>query len=279
MKGHASTSRHPRVIEVRDAKQPRVDAMESSVTHAEHGLVFVREGVVTIEYGRPIRAEPGTVVIVPAGVPHRGLGARELWATSVGFCASCFELPETHRLMRPFACVRRGALPAVSIPSKRRRPLLRRFEDLKVEAEHGGPESLELLRAHLALILGEICRAMPGAELESATELRSGDLVSEALDFIQAHALTPISLQEVASAVHRSPAHVTTSVRKATGHSVGSWIAAARVAEATRWLSHTDASLDEIAGAVGWTDKNHLIRQFKKVHGVTPGAWRRGQRG
>lgn len=67
-------------------------------------------------------------------------------------------------------------------------------------------------------------------------------------------------------------------MKQATGHTVGAWLTATRVAEAASRLAHTDESLDEIAERVGWRDKTHFIRQFKKAHGMTPAAWRRLQR-
>jgi len=106
----------------------------------------------------------------------------------------------------------------------------------------------------------------------------AGSLVADALEFIQKHCLSAMSLKDVAANVHRTPAHVATTVKKVTGYSVGEWIRSGRVAEAAARLVHTDDSLDEIASHVGWQDKTHFIRQFRKSHGTTPAAWRRQHR-
>ena len=45
---------------------------------------------------------------------------------------------------------------------------------------------------------------------------------------------------------------------------MGEWILTGRVAEAARRLAHTEDSLDEITHHVGWQDKTHFIRQFRK---------------
>ena len=79
--------------------------------------------------------------------------------------------------------------------------------------------------------------------------------------------------------MHRTPAHVTSTVKQATGYSVGEWITSARVAEAASRLAHTDDPLDAVAEHVGWRDKTHFIRQFRKVQGETPAAWRKRMRG
>ncbi len=247
--------------------------MPHPVTHAENALLFILQGHIEFEHGRKLAAGKGSLVVVPAGVPHRSVLGRDLDVWSAAFCTSCLGWSETHRLMQPFARVRRGALPIVPIPSRRRRHLARVFGELQSETERTTPESLDLLRAHLTLILGEVLRAMPQPQEPTSPH----SLVSAALEFIHLHALQPLSLKEVAAAVHRSPAYVTTCVRKATGQSVGAWISAAKVAEATRWLLHTDASLDEITVRIGWQDKTHFIRQFRKAYGQTPAAWRKEQ--
>lgn len=50
-----------------------------------------------------------------------------------------------------------------------------------------------------------------------------------------------------------------------------------RVDEATRRLTQTDASLAEIAAAVGYCDQSALTRQFRAMVGVTPGQFRRNR--
>lgn len=253
--------------------EPTITA-HAETSHTEHGLTFLLDGWFRMEHGAPIEADAGTVTVVPAGVPHRPLAGENLEYWLVGFCASCVDLDESRLLMSPFRRVRRGTLPVVEIPARRRRRLERRFQDLREECGRGAPESAELVRSVLLLILGEVRRAMPGV----ASEAPAGTLVSEALEYIQRECLSPVSLKDVAAAVHRSPAHVAATVKAATGHSVGEWIAAGRVAEAASRLAHTDDSLDAIAEHVGWQDKTHFIRQFRKAYGETPAAWRRARR-
>jgi AraC family transcriptional regulator, transcriptional activator of pobA len=248
------------------------------VSHTEHGLSFVVDGWFSMGHsGAPtsveVRGEPGTVTLIPAGAPHRAIDGENLEYWMVGFCASCVRLDESHRLMRGFRDARSGALPVITIPKGRRAALLRYIRELGRESERRTPESPELVRSLLLLVLAEVHRAP-----QSAPEVPTGSLVAEVLGVIQRRGLEPISLRDVAQAVHRSPAHVASTVKRATGYTVGEWIVAARVAEAAARLAHTDDSLDAIAEHVGWRDKTHFIRQFRKAHGVTPAAWRRTQR-
>jgi AraC-like DNA-binding protein len=78
--------------------------------------------------------------------------------------------------------------------------------------------------------------------------------------------------------VRRSPPHVTTVVRRATGRSVQAWIITGRLAETRRRLAQTDEHVDVIAKRVGYADVAHFIRLFRRAHGMTPAAWRTRQR-
>ncbi len=244
------------------------------VSHTEHRLVYVVDGHLRMMHGSLIKVEAGSVMVVPAGAPHRPVEKQELESWIAGFCAACYQLDEGQLLMSPFRRVRHGALPVVFIPKTRRQRLLRLFRDLKDECDRGAPESSELVRSSLLLLLGEVHRAMPVDENTAFT----GSLVSDALQFIQQRCLDPISLKDVAATVHRTPAHVAFVIKQSTGHSVGEWIRTGRVAEAARRLAHTEDSLDKITHHVGWQDKTHFIRQFRKSHGVTPAVWRRQHR-
>ncbi|MCG8557944.1 MAG: AraC family transcriptional regulator [Proteobacteria bacterium] len=246
----------------------------AETSHTEHGLTYLVDGWFRMEHGTEIKAEPGSITVVPAGAPHRPIEGRNVEYWLVAFCASCVQLDEGQLLMSPFRKVRRGALPVVVIPRSRRRRVRQLLRELRDECERNAPESRELVRSLLLLLLGEIRRAMTATQIAGP----DGALVSQALEFVQQRCLDRISLKDVAAAVHRTPAHVASSVKKSTGYSVGEWINSGRVGEAANRLVHTDDTLDEIANRVGWRDKTHLIRQFRKVYGATPAAWRKRHR-
>ncbi len=61
----------------------------------------------------------------------------------------------------------------------------------------------------------------------------------------------------------------------ATGHSPLEYVQHLRVGEAKRRLERTDAPIDEISWSVGYEDPAFFRRLFKRMTGVTPGAYRR----
>jgi len=243
-----------------------------AVSHTEHVVSYQVAGTLRMDQGQILETGPGMITILPSGAPHRSLGGRNVGLWLVGFCAVCHELNETHPLMNMFRRVRLGALPVVPLPPERHPYFVGLLEALKKETEQHTPETPVVIRSLLMLVLAEVSRAMRGHDQEMLQP--RGSLTADALAFIQAHCLTPISLKDVAAAVNRTPAHVTAVLKKNTGFSAGQWITAGRLGEAAMRLAHTDDSLEIIAESVGWADVTHFIRQFRKAHGQTPAAWR-----
>ncbi|UWQ34192.1 AraC family transcriptional regulator [Leisingera sp. M527] len=242
--------------------------------HAEHGLVFAREGWFTMEQRYETLSLAGSVTIVPAGVPHRPLAGEDLDYWLLGFSAGGFGLDEEQAVMRPFAEVRLGASPVIHLENAAQARLQLWFETLAREAEGQNELTADVQRSLITLILSEVSRAMPSADEDT----QRSPLVAAALRYIQRHSLSPISLSDVASAVSRTAPHVAAVVKADTGFTVGTWITSARLAKAAQLLQHTDIPVDQIAPHIGWQDTTHFIRQFRRIYGVTPAAWRKKQR-
>lgn len=253
-----------------------------SGAHAPHGprhhtgdvLTYLVAGRADLRIGHPLAVEVGSFVILPAGVPHSAGPQEAFEAWGVLFCCTCVGLTPTSPLMEPFRRVRQGAAPVVPVVTERRPGVVALFERLHEESLRTAPEAAEVADALLRVLLGELLRAAPSADSPAHPDTLAGRAVAH----IQTHALGPLSLKDVAEAVHVTPTHLATVVRQETGHTVGDWIRSVRVAAASRWLLHSDASLDDIASRVGWNDTTHFIRQFKRVQGTTPAAWRRAVR-
>lgn len=258
-------------IEILFWQTPSVEAHET-VAHTEHVLSYMVSGSLKMDHGQPLESGPGMFTVLPSGVPHRSLGGGEVGLWLIRFCATCHQLDEMHPIMEVFRRVRLGALPVFCQPRERQAHLAGLLEAFHSEAGKDTPESPDVLRSYLFLVLAEANRAMRSVAPQSNPA--TGSLVGDALAYIQANCLNPISPKDVAAAVHRTPAHTTAMLKKATGFSAGQWITSGRVSEAARRLTHTDDSMEMIAEHVGWKDVTHFIRQFRKAYGKTPAAWR-----
>ncbi len=239
--------------------------------HVEHGLILVLNGWFTMEQRYEALSLPGSVTIVPAGVPHRPLAGENLDYWLLGFSAGGFGFDEAQSIMRPFAEVRLGTVPVVALDQLAQQRIQAWFQALAAETTLQTPESADVQRSLITLVLAEVSRARP----RTGEDTQTSALVARALLFIQQQSLSPISLSDVADAVGRTPAHVAAVVKSETGFTVGTWITSARVAKAALLLQHTDLAVDQIAPHVGWQDTTHFIRQFRKIYGMTPARWRK----
>jgi AraC-like DNA-binding protein len=255
--------------------QRSIDDSHSSrrlpVTHSFAALAFYTGGQACVQQRGRWLLEQGDVLLVPAGEPHQLLEAQEAEIWGLGFCVPCFAADDAGLLLEPFERVRSGASPTVRIPSERHAFLLELFRELQDTSRSrrdGEPHAVQ--RSLLTLILNEIRRASWG----DANTSKQKSVVANSLSFIERNCLRSLTLKDVAAAVKRSPAYVTTALTRATGRSAVEWIIAGRRAEARRLLLHSDERVDAVAERIGYADSTHFIRLFQREHGATPAAWR-----
>lgn len=259
------------VVGHQSARNP-TGRMRRPVTHTYAALAFFTGGRTRLELNGEWTLRAGDVLLVPPGVPHRTLERERADVWMLGFCVPCFVSAGASLLLTPFERVRDGAAAVIHIPRERRAflaSLFRELDALKADESH------EVVQRSLAtLILAEVERSTSEGGLRTA---RGGGIVVDALRFIERHCLGRITPRDVATAVKRSPAYLTTVLKQATGRSAGEWIVAGRMAEARRLLLHSDERIDIIAERVGYADQTHFIRMFRRAHGATPAAWRNAQ--
>jgi AraC family transcriptional activator of pobA len=241
------------------------------VTHSFAALAFYTGGQACMEQRGRWVLRPGDVLIVPAGEPHQLVEAHQAEFWGLGFCVPCFAAEDAGLLLEPFERVRSGASATVRIPSGRHAFLLELFRELQEASRSdrdGEPDAVQ--RSLLTLILSEVRRASRA----DADASRPKGVVASSLSFIERNCLRSLTLKDVAAAVDRSPAYVTTALTRATGRSAVEWIIAGRMCEARRLLLHSDEKVEAIAERVGYADPTHFIRLFRREHGANPAAWR-----
>lgn len=244
-----------------------------SAVHSYAVVMLVLRGETKVRHAGDLVLRAGDVHLIPPGDAH-GREHSDAECMGLGFYPEALSSDAEERASRlgPLLRVRGGCHPVLRpTPVQRRRLLrwMRLMEEEQTRQERGSDEaSLSLLR----LVLVELERmAFPDVVPESS----SMGLSRRALTYIETHCLEPLSLAKVARELGRSAPHVAAVVRQETGRSVGEWILECRMAEARSRLRHTDERVDIVADRVGYADVTHFIRLFRRVHGVTPAAWRR----
>jgi AraC-like DNA-binding protein len=265
------------VVAARRAADDQEAPCHAPVTHSYAALAFYTGGRSRVEQHGEWNVGEGDVLLVPAGEPHRMIEMRRPEYWGLAFCVPCFAADGAAALLEPFERVRDGAAAVVRIPAARHAYLEGLFRELeRVGGEPAGTgDTVDAVqRSLLVLILNEIDRA---ASVAAGSRVARSSVVVDSLRFIERNCLRRLTLGDVAAAVGRSPAYVTSALTQATGRSAGEWIVSGRMAEARRLLLHSDEMVDVIAERVGYADATHFIRMFRREHGATPAAWRTAQ--
>lgn len=243
----------------------RVD--EPLRSHAAACLGIYLGGRATVELRGEWALETGDVLVVPAGQPHRPLSAERADIWGIGF--SVEPGVASDELLDPFERVRDGYAPVVRLAANRQPLLESLLRELRAAVAHPSP-SAATARSLLTLIMREVSE---GAWSSMPVE-RGRDIVAESLHYIERRCLEPLSLDRLGRDIGRSPAYLTTALKRATGRSAGGWITAGRMAEARRRLRYSRDTVGTIARHVGYADPTHFIRVFERTHGSTPSVWR-----
>ena len=91
-----------------------------------------------------------------------------------------------------------------------------------------------------------------------------------ALDYIQAHLSTDISLEHLAQTVGMSRHHFSRLFKQSMGYSPYQYVLRCRVERAKRLLLQRQISIAAIALTVGFASQSHFTQHFKRIVGVTP---------
>ncbi len=103
-------------------------------------------------------------------------------------------------------------------------------------------------------------------------------IVRKAMAYLHAHYAEDISRDKVARYVGVSERHLTRCFREELGITPMTYLSRYRVSQAKAMLKTGEKSLTEIALTVGFSDGAHFSHVFQREVGVSPGAYRRGQR-
>jgi AraC-like DNA-binding protein len=144
---------------------------------------------------------------------------------------------------------------------------LRSHRLLRIEASSNDPLARdELMIALLSEALGLTQR------IAGAPSLR---VVNIAKQFLHAHLCEPISLNEIARAVHVSAAYLTDAFTRSEGMSLGRYRRRLRLTRALVDLPRCE-DLTRLAIDLGFSSHAHFSDAFKSLYGLSPSAFRVG---
>ncbi len=98
--------------------------------------------------------------------------------------------------------------------------------------------------------------------------------VAAAVAHVRAHCTERVRVGDVAAAASMSVVQLERATRRIIGISLRQLLVRFRVEHAIGLLATTDLTLSDIAARCGYYDQSALTRQFRRVVGVSPGAYR-----
>lgn len=101
------------------------------------------------------------------------------------------------------------------------------------------------------------------------------DIIPGIIDYIEKHASSQISMNEMAKKYFYSPAYFSRAFKKNFGVSFSAYVQSVRVQKVIELLDCTTLSVEKISEKIGYHDKRELNRAFKNVTGTTPGEYRK----
>jgi signal transduction histidine kinase/CheY-like chemotaxis protein len=104
-------------------------------------------------------------------------------------------------------------------------------------------------------------------------------LVRACLAYIHAHFAEPISLSDLAFHVGLGERHLGRCFRQEMGVTPFVYLNRYRIRQAQTLLEAGDQTVTEVAREVGFSDSSYFTRVFRREVGISPSAYRRGERG
>jgi AraC family transcriptional regulator, arabinose operon regulatory protein len=101
-----------------------------------------------------------------------------------------------------------------------------------------------------------------------------GSALERAMRYLEARVDGNIQVAELAAIVQMSASHLSALFREATGGGPGAFHTSLKMARARALLDTTTSTVTEIASAVGYSDPLYFSRHFRRVHGMSPSAYR-----
>ncbi len=137
-----------------------------------------------------------------------------------------------------------------------------------------GSNYAEIVSSYLNILVYMIIRNIETTNSDRVmNDIR--DIIPGIIDYIEKHASSQISMNEMAKKYFYSPAYFSRAFKKNFGVSFSAYVQSVRVQKVIELLDCTTLSVEEISEKIGYHDKRELNRAFKNVTGTTPGEYRK----
>jgi transcriptional regulator GlxA family with amidase domain len=144
---------------------------------------------------------------------------------------------------------------------------------LALVQEDLGPQAA-LAVAHLLVVYMKRAGGQEQFSEPLRFQTRSSDRFSDVASWIAGHLHEDLSVDTLASRAGVCPRHFSRRFKRDFGSTPGEFVETLRLGEARRLLSTQGASVDSVAGSVGFGSADSFRRAFERRFGITPSGYR-----
>ncbi|MFP7300049.1 response regulator [Neobacillus niacini] len=108
-----------------------------------------------------------------------------------------------------------------------------------------------------------------------ASGRQSNSAIKDAIAYVNDHVTKPITLREVAEAVHLNASYLSVLFKEQTKLTFSEYVTRNRLQIAKNLLLTTNVPIEEIAQQAGYQTAKYFIKIFKDYEGITPSKYRK----
>lgn len=200
------------------------------------------------------------------GFPYRRLGVR-------------FSLEVLHRLFHNpalsaiYNCRNSGFRHLIHLSGGALEESRRSLEGIVREFTRQEPFFRDAMQYMLGQFTTQLYRFSP--EMFPPVGEENQQVLREVQAYLQQNFAKPLRIEEVARTFYLSHSHLSHAFKRFVGMTPKQYLNLCRLAYARELLATTAGPLESVAQAAGLTDANSMVRLFRRMIGVTPGAYRK----
>lgn len=135
-------------------------------------------------------------------------------------------------------------------------------------------QTIDEVRRLQYIMLMDFCQRAGAAKLPKGVSAE----INRCMNYIQSHTNGAITVEDVATQIHRSSSHLMRRFKAETGMRVGDYITKCKMEEACDLLVYGERTLAEISAYLGYSSQSYFQNVFKKQYGITPMKYRKQNR-
>ncbi|WP_132746675.1 AraC family transcriptional regulator [Scopulibacillus darangshiensis] len=149
------------------------------------------------------------------------------------------------------------------------------YEDPKAVKDIVNFNSVEDLEGQIRTFIHNLCEEVKSKKVKGSLLLHN-----KMIQYINDHFKEyEFSLERMADHFNLSESYLSRFIKEQTGVNFTRYLWQLRIDEVKRQLSETDDSIKFIVNKVGYVDVPNFTRKFKKTEGITPGQYRKIEKG